>query len=291
MTSKSRGIDYSKWDNIDVSSSEDENDDNDDNNMPRVTTLSGPSTITRSADGTISAVDANAPTATSTDARITNNKSTSCSSSSSRDVSYLTKNGGHFIDAETKSYIFWSQERTEVNISVAFDPTNIKSKDISVKTEGELPFSQCLSAVGGDATSKGSLLVQAKVASSGSTVTLFSGNFPHFIHLPEGEEAIDWEIDTCEYYHDVLDLLSSAAGCAGQTKLIRITLLKAVPMAGVSLWWSHPLLHCPKTDVNAIGGRKGDRQDEIKASWDEAHRMFREKMANKKGRGPREIDV
>mmetsp|Transcript_6808 Transcript_6808/g.9975 ORF Transcript_6808/g.9975 Transcript_6808/m.9975 type:complete len:288 (+) Transcript_6808:71-934(+) len=287
MTSNSRGIDYSKWDNIDVSSSEDDNDDNDDNNMPRVTTLSGPSTITRSADGTISAVDA--PTATSADARITDNNSKSYSSSMG--VSYLTKNGGHFIDAETKSYIFWSQERTEVNISVAFDPTNIQSKDISVKTEGVLPFSQCLSAVGGDATSKGSLLVQAKVVSSGRTVTLFSGNFPHFIHLPEGEESIDWEIESCEYFHGMFDLLSSAAGCAGQTKLVRITLLKAVPMAGVSLWWSHPLLHCPKTDVNAIGGRKGDRQDEIKAAWDEAHRMFREKMANKKGRGPHEIDV
>lgn len=276
----SKGIDYSKWDNIDVSSSEDENDDYD-GNTPRVTTLSGPSTITRSADGTISAVDASA--VAPTDA---NKKSTS---TSSRGVDYLTKDGGQFLDEETKSYIFWSQERNEVIISVVFDPTNIKSKDISVKTEGVLPFSQCLTAVGGDADNKGSLLVQAK-ASSVSALTLFRGKFPHFVHFPDGEEeeSIDWEIDSCEY-HGVLDLLSTV-GCVGQTKLVRITLLKAVPMAGVSLWWSHPLLHCPKTDVNAIGGRKGDRQDEIKAAWNEAHQMFREKMANKKS-GGHEIDL
>mmetsp|Transcript_6163 Transcript_6163/g.8919 ORF Transcript_6163/g.8919 Transcript_6163/m.8919 type:complete len:297 (-) Transcript_6163:529-1419(-) len=291
----SGGIDYSKWDNVECDSSDDE----EVYSHPHVTCLDEPSTVTRSTDGTLSvsassnkqSTAASNPVTLSTvqtpslsKSKDTNKKSSEESPNKSR---VLTKNGGEFVDSTTKSHIRWSQNRDEVIISIAYDPNSIThARDFNVKLTGALPFEDRHSAVG-DHASKGSLLVSVKRAASEdggkakneNVRTLLNGELPHFVHLDEdGEEAVEWEIDSCEYHGITI------AESGKETKLIRITLRKAVPMQGVSIWWSQPLLHCPTIDVNDIEDRRNDTggMQDMKSNWDEAHRMFLERVKSRK---------
>jgi len=301
MTSR---IDYSKWDKIDVSSSDEEEENVP---MPRVTKLETPGTVTRSADGTISLYPSSSSASATPDTPHIDAVTASDTAQKRTQIEFvkameksrsqnLTKNGGEFRDPKTNYVIRWAQDRNEIIISISFDPSTISPRNIQVEVIDALPFSERYSAVGGkrgDGRSiKGSLVVSAaltgteggKDKKNKSSVTLLSGELPHFIHLPEDEDEVEWEIDTCEHCG------IASEKCGKETKLIRITLRKAVPMQGLSVWWSQPLLHCPEIDVTEIKDRSRDaeKQEAIKSSWDEAHRLFMEKI---KSREKQVIDI
>lgn len=301
------GIDYSKWDRMDYGSDSDSDsndiDDASASGLPRVTKLDAPSTIQTSAkDGSISIVSSASPSSQRCqkkegddddddvvdDSIRTSKKIEFVNSTSSTDKSdgtfkmsvlvILTQNGGQWIDPITHSPLFWSQNRHEVIFNIAFDPSTCIVKDIKLKVEGAVPYSQRFSAVGTGAGDEGcgSMVVEAT-----NGKILLKGQLPHFVHFPEDEEQLDWEvIDPFEEYPgQPIDFsIIKEFSCK---KLLRITMMKAVPMVGVTMWWSQPLSHFPKIDVNSIEGRRtSDRQDKLKNVWDEAHSIFQQKVAN-----------
>lgn len=290
------GIDYSKWDKMDYGeSSSDES--ADDRRLgdaaypgrPRVTRLDGPARVTRDADGMItidsSGVDPSAAISSppTTEGRsMTNAAATSSSKmSSTADTEprvvhaqnsqtalddRLTTNGGRFIDEQTKSHIFWSQDRQEVVVSIEIDAEKIKSRNIQVEASGIIPYSERNAAVAGSSgvadAPYGKLKATAKLDSS-ENATLLEGDLTHSVHLAEDEDDIEWEIlSECD------------------RKFVRITLRKAVPMAGIVVWWDQILQHAPKIDLSNIRGR-AKQSASVENAWEEAHRMFKEKM--KKG--------
>merc|ERR1712111_227520 len=75
------------------------------------------------------------------------------------------------------------------------------------------------------------------------TVLLF-GRLPRPIHLNEDEDEIDFDIE--EYNTE------GESEFDGITKLVTIIMPKAVPMAGMFLWWDCPLVGYPEIDLSTI---------------------------------------
>lgn len=273
-------IDYSKWDKMDYGDSSDE--ESAGPGRPRVTRLDGPARVTRDADGMITiGSNSAAPLAVASRPPIAEGSSitnaaavtTSSDASSNPDSAAeqesalkdkLTTNGGRFVDEQTKSRIFWCQDRQEVIVSIEFDADKIKSRNIHVEATGLIPYGERNAAVAGSDGdgAYGQLKVTAKM-DSGETVNLLEGGLTHKAHLAEDEDDIEWEISSeCD------------------RKFVRVTLRKAVPMAGVVVWWDQILQHSPKIDVCSIRGR-AKQSASVENAWEEAHRMFKEKV--KKG--------
>lgn len=318
------GIDYSKWDKFDVSSS---SGDDEDRILPRVTKLERPCTVTRSCDGSITmhredddfdvqgnegkndaCTQRNVPMETSSLPSALQSQAVDTRNSiefvKAREVSKresLVRNGGKFHD---RTLSFWSQDRHEVVLSVTFNPQMISPRSIRVKAAGILPYSERYSAVGWHTTvnnedekvTNGSLtVVSTTLITTSSPETssqsisshslgveqkgniIISGILPHFVHLPEDEDEVEWEICDC----DTFGIEKAEYGEC--TKMIRLTLRKAVPTSGITVWWSQPLLHWPKIDVSEIKdrGTNSKKQEEIKKSWDEAHRLFKQKISSR----------
>jgi hypothetical protein len=320
-------IDYSKWDKMSFS---DDEDDESSTALPRVTRLDEPSRVTCAPDGSVeihhSRQKASVPIETasctsdtrsqsgdgtldsdSVNRNIENNfvssskqdgtTTSDCDRSKKslqqeRKIELLTKNGGTFLDPKTDNMTYWSQDRNEVILSIAFDFKTIRSKDIRVSISGALTYRDRCAAMSNAHTlrsdsgsesgseGKGSLNV---VGGTHQEKLILQGELPYFVHLPEAEEDVDWEIDVTD----------------PNEKLIKITFLKAVPMQGIVIWWSRPLVHFPEIDViQDIDGRGGNLkssensqrvpalsdQDKMKKAWEEAHTMFREKMKKKQER-------
>lgn len=273
-------IDYSKWDKM--SFSDDESSETDEDNSPKVTKLDAPSKVTISSKGltvlepsstrtndlkhkSVDTKEHSTIKQQSSASKDTDNKLVNKIMEPSR-IKYLSKNGGVFTDSSDpfcKTY--WSQDRNEAILSVLYDASAVKSSDIRVEVTGALKYSDRHSAVSmGEESSKG----QIRVYDKSNNVTLLQGELAYPIYLAEGEEEVDWEIDVTDVQH----------------KLIRVTLLKAVPMYGLTLWWSRPLTKFHEIDiVTDIEGRsdQGTRRQEWKSSWDEAHRIFKEQIVNK----------
>lgn len=320
------GVDYSKWDKFDVSSS---SGDEEEKILPRVTKLERPCTVTRSCDGTISMRHEDDGLDDQVDMKENDNGSemnvSNDTSSLSRDVKSqptgtrrsiefvkaravskresLVRNGGKFHD---RTLSFWSQDRNEVVLSVTFNPHKISPRNIRVAVVGILPYSERYSAVGwhttinneedDKVTNGGSLTVVTTTSVTASSPTtpsqsisshslgrkqegniVITGILPHIVHLPDDEDEVEWEISDCDTFG------IDKAEYGECTKMIRITLRKAVPTSGITVWWSQPLLHWPTIDVSEIKdrGMNSKKQEEIKKSWDEAHRLFQQKISSK----------
>jgi len=268
------GIDYSKWDKMDFSDDESASSDN----APRVTRLNEPSRVTYSSDGVNVESSTHATVSHTTQTKVATKTSISSAEEGNIRIGLMTKNGASFVDPDTKYESFWSQDRSEVVLCILYDQSSIDSCDIRVHVTGAVNYEGRHSAVGGfDGSqntdgvegSKGKVVVSAV----GRDSPILEGHLAYPTHLSEGEDEVDWEIDVTD----------------PSKKIIRITLLKAVPMQGLTVWWSRPLLHFPEIDVvsgiedrdmpsSSKSSKNKNQQEQWKDSWDEAHRMFRDKV-------------
>jgi len=321
-------VDYSKWDKMDFSDSSDNEEE--DSKVPRVTALDSESSVTFGGDGNIeiskssstsqprqsqSSTTADIPVVSSSvsgdtiDISTMNDINNKSKDNMQQDTkmnnnkqlqSKLTLNGGeHYCtvnsptsnkEEDIKLPIYWSQDRYTVTLRIGFPPSKFPSKSIRVYVKGALKYTDRFSAVGSGGgimshdPSFGSIEVTSLDEKGGETMLLY-GSLPRPIHLNEGEDEIDFEIE--DNHH-----LKDNSKC---TKLVSITLPKAVPMAGLVLWWDCPLVGFPQINVSTIQGRgsKGDnsqqdKKEAWKKAWDEAHVMFKEKV---KTRVKQEVNV
>jgi hypothetical protein len=311
-------IDYSKWDNLDCSSS---SEDEDGNGPARVTKLDGPSQVTFGGGGDGSTIQIepssfSAPVATTSPASRPVSTTTVLADSRKKldpieqrdqEQKQWTEKGG-MVQVPCGScsgsgspvtptcHLYWSQTRYAVTLRLEFvqggevgattTSPAIHSKDIRVTVEGILPFQERQMAVG---TLKPKLQVYASTATN-EKIVLLHDELPHPVHLPQDDEEeetgnlkknhgqvvgvrpLDWVIER--------QVLTDAP-------YISITLFKAVPMMGMSIWWKRPLLSVPELDYNVINpgdranscttGNTNNNGQAFAQAWEEAHRMFREK--------------
>jgi len=67
---------------------------------------------------------------------------------------------------------------------------------------------------------------------------------------------------------------------AGTRRYLSVTLLKATPMPGVTVWWSR-VFESGKEDIDVVRAGGGGGGAKMKEVWDEAHRMFKEKVGKR----------
>ena len=295
-------IDYSKWDNLEVSSSDDDDDDdyNDDDTMttPRVTRLDAPSKVTfggnnnNSTAAHVNIEPSSSSISTPTPQALIANTKTVGSSGSAPPASW-TERGGLVTVTTGNRKLYWTQDRYSVTLRLELNggggegesSSELEEEKVqSVDVDGILPYSDRFSAVG---STKPILRCQSKSSRGG--IVVLEGELPHPVHLAEEDDdgVVDWSVDV----RDDDDDNSNKNSCC--CRFLMITLYKAVPMQGLSVWWRRPLMEFPElldldrargVDPNNSSSGTGTAtasQDFLK-TWEEAHKIFREEKMKKK---------
>lgn len=250
-------IDYSKWDNLEEYSSSSEDETEKEGTGARVTRLDAPSQVTfggndddRSATITPSPSTASQPAVVP---KTSVGKSMTFKHKDSGDdpsAYQAWKAKGGLVMTEDTRRLFWSQDRYSICIRLEL----LKDETIqSIQGTGVVPYTDRFCAVG---TTKPTLSVTSSLS-----VLILQGELPHPIHFAQDEDEIEWSIERSH-----LD-----------ERFLIMTLYKAVPMQGISIWWKRPMM---KFD-EIINPEWKDKQSstaskEFLSAWEEAHRLFRE---------------
>lgn len=276
-------IDYSKWDNLEEYSNSSDEEDSDNGRRPQVTRLDGPSRVTFGGNSGKLGVDSNVvtiePTTQPSTTTITDSSknvgkddskvvATSLSSSTSNfPPDKWTQKGGMVTTSKNNRQLFWSQDRCSVQLRLELLPTE---KVSSVQVDGIFSYADRHCAVGDvtsdQSTSKCHLRILGKPNVPTSTEpnepypVILEGDLPHPVHLAQDDDEIDWTIDQ---------------GTVGR-RFVLVTLLKAVPMIGLFLWWKRPLLDFPEIVIEDNAQRSAASKEFLQA-WEQAHQQFREK--------------
>lgn len=241
-------VDYSKWDHIDVS---DDSDEDEGRTFPKVTKFEKPGSIKISKEG-VSFAESLPLT--------TKQSNINTSSSIVHNDSLLWRNG-----SKLEKFV-WSQTQTEVTVRFNV-PADLAAKNIKIKF-----------------TDTKTLHITEINSKAGSPYN-FNGRFQYYIRSGDSldsdtDEYSDWEILTIQ-----------------DQRYIVITLQKVSVIAGAVFWWDRVFEGDPAIDVTTIADRRGQRpqggQETLSSAdtshsnvWEEAHKMFREKVASQQ---PREV--
>jgi len=309
-------IDYSKWDNLDEYS-DDDNDNNIDEDdagsscsssmIPRVTRLDEPSKITFGgrSENSSSTTPINIESMT-TESMIkdngkesrneTNGVNTVCnnSSSTSSQPASWTERGGLVVSESTtidgkvaqKRILCWSQDRYSVTLRLELHEQGNRKEEEKihlVNVEGILPFSDRFCATGSTrpvVRCEGIITTEKKIVEANNNKTndslvLLEGELPHPVHFEEDDDNVDWSISRDN----------------SNRRFLMITLYKAVPMHGLSVWWRRPTMNFPELDLEQVkdqtttgatsGTASATSSQNFLKSWEEAHKMFREEKKEK----------
>ena len=157
------------------------------------------------------------------------------------------RNGG-----KTDQFI-WSQDRSEVVIRKELE-VSIKAADV------EVLFDVITS------------ILSVKVKSNGSY--LIYGEFRYKFELIDDELCpVQWEIVSMEDDNETKTL----------HRVLEITLRKLSPIPGAVIWWKNVFVGDSEIDVTTIPDRVKSNTgagNEASRAWEEAHRMFKEKVSN-----------
>lgn len=268
-------IDYSKWDHLEGDSESDEDDPN--VTGPRVTRLDAASSVTfggQQRDGWSTSLSPSSRAKDSSTSTSTAGVGTSTTKATSdapsklspaaRPLNQWTANGGSFITADDRN-LSWSQDRYSVHIRLELHRGEAIER---VHVNGILPYSDRYCATG---SHKHHLnITGTKTSATTQVFSLIQGDLPHPVHWSQEDdseaETLDWEIE--RHPSDF------------QRRFVSIALHKAAPMNGLFVWWNCPLM---QFDL-PLSGKQSDQDigfpghsKEFLQTWEEAHRLFREK--------------
>jgi hypothetical protein len=321
-------VDYSKWDRMNFSDSEDDTETN--HQVPRVTSLDAPGRVTIGTDGSLEIGESSLPSNRSHHTKPDKDNVQELTRKKQKLQQWkkdLTRNGGsHQVTIQTKDGgnltlpIYWAQDRYVITLRLGFPHHLFPAKSIHVKVTGALNYKDRFSAVGSGAMSGykemsddgsaafGEIKITSATPDKHETVFLCD-KLPRPIFLNQDEDDVGFDIE------DVLTENTATPGDQLCTKFVSITLSKAVPMEGMTIWWEHALLSLPKIDTSQIRERTnpvdrvmtveeynesmdrhqstsstGDsaKREAFAKAWNEAHQMFREKV---KTREKQEVNV
>jgi len=272
-------IDYSKWDKIDYGSSS-ENDEGDEANnkqsQPRVTRLDQPSRVTRTADGELVIEQATEAGKQQNSSHIdvakrkslkTNEKTIRVQSASQAIPPSWSDKGG--ADVVHGRLLYWCQDRYSVTLRVELPSEHSWTCEVT----NFLPFDDRYRAVGSPEHAphlvirrqqpKGEIKPSSSTENRGDI--LLESDFAYPIHAEEDSgESADWSIEKL----------------AQGKKFMAVTVLKATPMEGITLWWKRPLVDCK--EIELTWRSEEGKNNAFAQAWDDAHKTFREKAGTRK---------
>lgn len=270
------GIDYSKWDRMNFSDDDDDEQDDTRNGAgPRVTRLDRPSRVTVSKTGEISvtgeATAQQSPTSIMSKSPVTSS-STSVSKSDAKQSSSdpalpsgWTEKGGSTRFGGTD--IVWTQDRESVTMRFLIADKR-STKGWNVQVTGMLKYADRKAGVA--TSTKPHLEIRQQ------DCVFIQASLPHPIHgsqdddddadeVANGAKSVDWTIERSK----------------NDRAYIAVSFFKAAPMDGVAVWWSRPLEGADDIDMEWRTGSTA--ASNFQQAWEEAHKQFRQKMAEKNG--------
>ena len=267
-------LDYSKWDNLTVSSDEEDDDFHDRSTwQPTVHRLEKPTSVTfGGANVTVPSQDS-VPAAALLTNKTNQTKTTTsptASTASTPVVNSWTTNG-----ASTETHV-WSQSRSEVTVRV-YIPSAVGGKNIQISTPDERTLSIQIVNRTDDIPQLAPLIVTGKLS------------FP-IVTVPDMLD-IDWEIErsgsgTCS---------QKEASTGPSSCVVRVTVLKKVVSSQLIVWWNRMYAAEPaQLDVANIEGRKNGGakgMNKAQSVWAEAHQMFKQKIAEKKKQNKIAVEI
>lgn len=261
-------IDYSKWDRFTGDSSDDEGALGGGSatigaptGQPRVTRLDRPSKVMRTANGDViilndSSVLESSQSQNTAPAEVSRSLVHSAKGETNTKVPpSWTEKGGSCDINDSKTKLYWSQDRSSVTLRVLLPPSD-STKGWMCEISNLLPYDRRHSAVGSAEVYQ--LRVHRAPTSDGSQV-LLEGDLPHPVHANEGETEVDWTIESLR-----------------DERYMAIFLNKAAYMQGLTLWWKRPLMNCPEI---CIDWDRGGGSEAFAKAWNDAHQMFREQKS------------
>lgn len=320
MSSKRGGIDYSKWDKMDFSDDSDEEGQhlggNDNSGMtrqatnrPRVTRLDQPSRVT-AKDGVLT-VEQQQPSTTPTSTSMCTVSTKVASSSSALAESpasslhvptipskWTDKGGAVAFPKDSESTLYWSQDRYEVVLRTKL-PSEVLTKSVRIAIDGKVHryddrHCATLDKVGIRVTATRPTGAAKDDNNNNKQLSnelvLLEGTLSYPIHYPQDHDAdtdtLDWTIESVSSSLSSSSSLSPVPGSLSDTtqRFFCLTLLKASPMHEVTLWWKKTFEEIDETVESPSAGKAND----WKGAWDEAHKLFQEKIA--KGRIQRPLE-
>eukprot|EP00937_MAST-01D_sp_MAST-1D-sp2_P005333 g5333.t1 len=259
-------VDYSKWDNLQVSDSEEDIDD-DGGSGPNFTRLAEPSAVTIGPGG-ISRVAAQgdaAPRQSVSELATAAPLAAAAPAAPHRhgqdDASRLTRNGS------TRDGCAWCQDREFVVLHVLL-PARTRAKQVAVTLRDNMLVVRC----GGEAVLEGRLAGQVCAESDDGGAGV------------DADEGVEWELvdDGARWLARVLGRGGGGGGGGGEggsegdagaaPRLCRITLKKRSAIPGTVQWWSRAFEGDSEIDVAAIPDRRGHN---VMSSWQAADRQFK----------------
>ena len=167
-----------------------------------------------------------------------------------KDISFALncQNGG-----ETSSFT-WSQDRNEVRVC------KIVASDLKASN--------------------------VKIDFNASNDTLAVSEICPYRLIFEGMLRYKFEIDCdglCPIQWELVKSPADPAVCheqKGDNRILEIVFRKVSPIPGSVIWWKNVFLGDAEIDLTAIPGR-GSASKEVATAWDEAHQLFRERIANR----------
>jgi hypothetical protein len=267
--------DYSKWDHIGDDDSDDDDDDDENENDPhhpaRVTRLDQPSRVTLQPGSDDLLVQSQQPTLPQKMEFIrpkkdddNDEKQVVVGDSSGPPSHWIEKGGVTSIVDDDVSVLYWCQDRGTVTIRV---PLHDKKRKYRCHVSNMVSYVDRCNAVGfGTASDKSvnqQFEITATVVQEKQELSVLQGDLAYPAYLPEHEDDVDWSIET------------TVAG----DKFMVVTLLKATPMIGLTLWWKKPLQQCPD-EINIDWTNNTDNNSFPKV-WKQAHEQFKQNMQEK----------
>ena len=268
-------LDYSKWDRIcdDLLESDDEKELKRGQNKPKVTTFGKPTRVTISPSGPVASSPSGAAATSPSGAAA--RPPSGPAATSSPDVAAAPASGGvaasppprkaraelddpkFYRNGSRFDAYCWSQDADQVTLSV-FLPQGTQTKQISASLS---PTVELGGSGSGGADTRNESKMRLCVKLDGKAIV--EGLLAYAVLIDEDADGgIDWE-------------LKGARG-SGRRRWIA-TMRKVSPVANARIWWNRLFEQEPKIDVTQIQDRRKASKS-MKSLWDDAHRMFREKV-------------
>ena len=275
-------IDYSKWDNLELSDDDSINQGSSGGGRSgvRVTRLDSPSSVTFGGRRKeVTAVSKNLPCSSKP---LVGGENPSpvplgppsqvsqsvTESKGSPPPSWVDKGGAQTLDNGTQ--LFWSQDRYSVTLRLAI--TSGERKHWFLQLKGHVSaFRDRNVAVSSE---RARLIIWRSSSSDGvgvgGSTFLVDDTIPYPVHWEEGceeDEEVDWSIEEGHHLRE-------------GSVYFAVTLHKASPMDGLVLWWKRPLEQCKEIDPQ-IAKTSSSTSMEFQQTWKDAHEQFRQKMSGK----------
>ena len=260
------GIDYSKWDKMNFDSEDDQDNDDGDGDgtdqsrpgPPRVTRLDKPSLITTNKDGDIVITQQQQQQQQQPDDTSVV-PSANATIATSATPSAWTERGA--TDTIHGRRIYWSQDRYSVTVRIELpnDEPNANKAKWTCVASNILSYQDRFTATAIDSDHHKPHIA---IVNQTDGRRLIESHIPYPVYFAEDDDGVlDWSIESD----------------STQPKFMVITLNKASPMQGLTLWWKRPLAICQESKLEWRRQEQDGGVDAFSAAWKEAHEQFRRK--------------